>query len=405
MTDPIILRKNKIPLSLYIHLPWCKKKCPYCDFNSHEIKDVLPEKQYCEALFNDFLNILPKISERRISTIFFGGGTPNLFSPKSIKSLLNNIKKHIDVDLNAEVTLEANPGCLLDEENFLSDNLFAIKEAGVSRLSVGIQSFNDQQLKKLGRDYNGSQAFFFLKTASNIFSNINVDIMYGNPGQNIHDANEDLNLAFSFGVNHFSLYQLTIEPNTFFYKNTPTLPNEDKIWEMYNSNMKILEGYGYHRYEVSAFSLVKKECKHNLNYWQFGDYIGIGAGAHSKLTFPEGIERHYCKKNPNDYIDSLNFKKGKFTSPDKFRHRTVYKVNTTDLAFEFMLNGLRLVKGVNLNDFVLRTGCSEYEISRGIDIGVKKGLLKVEGRTIRPSIFGMDFLNDLQLLFMPGASQ
>ena len=392
---------DTIPLSLYIHIPWCKKKCPYCDFNSHEIKNDFPEEKYCDALLKDFFDILPLIEKRKIKTIFLGGGTPNLFTPYSINKIISNIKNHIGVVPDAEISLESNPGSLNNEHDKLFDNLSAIKDSGVTRLSVGIQSFDNSVLKDLGRLYSGSQAFFFLKTACEIFKNINVDLMYGNPSQSIKIATDDLTAAISFKPNHFSLYQLAIEPNTMFFKNKPLLPNEDQIWEMYTTNLETLKLNGYGRYEISAFSLPNKECKHNLNYWQFGDYIGIGAGAHSKLTKPNSIERHICKKNPNEYINLLTSCSSSINFTNKLKHRTVWEVGPEDLLFEFMLNGLRLVKGVNLRNFTLLTGCSRNDISERINTGVIKGFLEIDGDTVKPTSIGLNFLNELQLLFMP----
>ena len=392
---------DTIPLSLYIHIPWCKKKCPYCDFNSHEIKDDFPEEKYCDALLKDFFDILPLIEKRKIKTIFLGGGTPNLFTPYSINKIISNIKNHIDVVQDAEISLESNPGSLNNEQDKLFDNLSAIKDSGVTRLSVGIQSFDNSVLKDLGRLYSGSQAFFFLKTACEIFKNINVDLMYGNPSQSIKIATDDLTAAISFKPNHFSLYQLAIEPNTMFFKNKPLLPSEDQIWEMYTTNLETLKLNGYGRYEISAFSLPNKECKHNLNYWQFGDYIGIGAGAHSKLTKPNSIERHICKKNPNEYINLLTSCSSSINFTNKLKHRTVCEVGPEDLLFEFMLNGLRLVKGINLRNFTLLTGCSRNDISERINTGVIKGFLEIDGDTVKPTSNGLNFLNELQLLFMP----
>ncbi len=401
MTIPNVFATDTIPLSLYIHIPWCKKKCPYCDFNSHEIKFKIPEEKYCEALLKDFFDILPLIEKRKIKTIFLGGGTPNLFTPHSINKIISNIKNHIDVVQDAEISLESNPGSLNNEQSYLLDNLSAFKDSGVTRLSVGIQSFNDAVLKDLGRLYDGSQAFFFLKTACEIFKDINVDLMYGNPNQTIKTATDDLTVAISFKPNHFSLYQLAIEPNTLFFKNKPILPNDDQIWEMYTQNLETLKSNGYGRYEISAFSLPNKECKHNLNYWQFGDYVGIGAGAHSKLTKPNSIERHICKKNPNEYINLLTSHPGSINFPGKLKHRAIHGVSSKDLLFEFMLNGLRLVKGVNLHDFTLLTGCSRNDITERINSGIIKGFLETDGDILRPTLYGLDFLNELQLLFMP----
>jgi oxygen-independent coproporphyrinogen-3 oxidase len=324
-----------------------------------------------------------------------------LFSPKAIENLISNIRNNIEVDSFAEISLESNPGSLENEEYDLLENLSAIQDSGITRLSIGIQSFDDNQLKKLGRLYNGFQALRFLNTATDVFKNINVDIMYGNPNQSIKTANNDLTTAISFAPNHFSLYQLAIEPNTFFYKNTPSLPNEDQIWEMYTSNLKILEQHGYSRYEVSAFSLPNKKCMHNLNYWQFGDYIGIGAGAHSKITNVNSVERQFCKKNPKDYIKLLQSKKGNSASLELPTHRTSYNVHAEDLTFEFMLNGLRLVDGIDLENFSQLTGCSNRAFSEGVNVGIQKGLLELRGSILKPSASGFNFLNDLQLLFMP----
>lgn len=390
-----------IPLSLYIHMPWCKKKCPYCDFNSHEFKDVFPEEKYCEALLKDFFDILPSMKKRRIETIFFGGGTPNLFTPRSIEKIITNVKNYIDVRPDAEISLESNPDSLNYEQSHLLENLSAIRDSGVTRLSVGIQSFDDHILKDLGRLYTGLEALFFLRAACKIFKNTNVDLMYGTPNQNFKIANDDLITAISFKPNHLSLYQLAIEPNTLFFKNTPSLPNDDQIWEMYTSSLETLKLNGYGRYEISAFSFPEKECKHNLNYWKFGDYVGIGAGAHSKLTKTNSIERHICKKNPDEYINLLTNCSTYSNSTDGYKHRNVLDVGQKELSFEFMLNGLRLVKGVDLHDFTQLTGCSKNDLSGGINTGVNKGFLEVDGDIVKPTLHGLNFLNELQLLFMP----
>ncbi|OUW03825.1 MAG: hypothetical protein CBD16_02920 [Betaproteobacteria bacterium TMED156] len=386
----ILLDESKIPLSIYLHLPWCKKKCPFCDFNSHEIKNHFPEKEYCETLIGDFFRYLPLIKDRKVKTIFIGGGTPNLFSADSIKLLVSKIRNSIELDANAEITMEANPDINENEEYKVLQQLNLLKDAGVNRFSIGIQSFNNKQLKNLGRTYNGDQAHLFLSTADKVFSNINVDLMYGTPEQLKSNAIDDVNLTCSFEINHISMYQLAIEPNTLFYKNTPTLPEEDSIWNIYESNSEILKNKGFRKYEISAFSTSKKECKHNLNYWKFGDYLGFGAGAHSKLTFEKRVKRHNFNKNPYKYINSS----------DLSRIRTINKIEQKDLIFEFMLNGLRLVDGVNLLDFEIRTGLTRKLIFSPIETAMKRGLLDSEGLIVKPTAKGLNFLNDLQMLFL-----
>ena len=389
-----LLNVKEIPLSLYIHLPWCKKKCPFCDFNSHQIISELPEEKYCQALLNDFFDVLPVIRGRNIKTIFFGGGTPNIFSPKSIGNLLSEIKKNTDVDINAEVTLESNPSIFESDDSSIYENLSLFRQFGINRLSVGVQTFNDSYLKNLGRDYTGADATKFLTSASKIFDDVNVDLMYGIPNQNIENALKDISLITSFNVNHISLYQLNIEPNTYFYKYPPKLPSEDLIEKIYKSNVGILNKNEFFQYEISAYANNNKKCMHNLNYWKFGDYVGIGSGAHSKITTNNNlIERHECVKNPSTYLKSLTEK-----PRQKYRKRRV--VNEKDIIFEFMLNGLRLTDGISISDFLCRTGCKEEEISPQVDIALQKGLLEKVGNTLKPTIKGLNFLNDLQIIFL-----
>jgi len=375
-----------IPLTLYIHIPWCVKKCPYCDFNSHAQKDTLPEDAYVEALLNDLENDLPRVWGRRINAIFIGGGTPSLFSGKAIETLLAGIRARITVLPNIEITLEANPGTI-EQQRFVD-----YRVAGVNRLSLGIQSFNPTHLKALGRIHNDTEAKQAIKTIRSAgFDEFNLDLMYGLPQQTLEQALDDLHTAISFQPTHLSWYHLTLEPNTAFYANPPQLPVDDLMAEMMESGQSLLAQSGYDQYEVSAYSKNSHYCQHNLNYWEFGDYLGIGAGAHAKITdVNQGtVERLAKHRHPKDY---MNLEKGFIA-----QHRIL---TVDDLKLEFMLNALRLTHGFPSNLFQQRTGLPLAQLSPSLENAIEKKLLHFEHNNLKPTPLGHRFLNDLVEMFL-----
>lgn len=378
--------KLDVPISLYIHLPWCVKKCPYCDFNSHGLKDELPEKKYVAAVIQDLKHDLKWLQNRPLTSIFFGGGTPSLFSGEAIAMILNAVRDYCDCKDSLEVTLEANPGTF-DQQHF--EGYF---EAGVNRLSIGVQSFQDQKLKTLGRIHNSDQVFQTLEKLKRIgFSNFNIDLMYALPEQTIDDALFDLKTALQFSPTHLSWYQLTLEPNTYFYKHPPKLPNDELSWQIQTAGYQLLAEVGFEHYEVSAFSKPNMQSKHNLNYWLFGDYLGVGAGAHSKLTDLETreITRLIKFKHPADYLShNENY---------VMEHRQVMKY---ELPFEFMLNALRLNQELNLILFEERTGLSQELLLPMLTQAIQKNLLVMSENTISKTELGRNFLNDLVKLFL-----
>lgn len=378
---------HTIPLSLYIHLPWCVRKCPYCDFNSHQMKDNLPEELYVAALLSELNQYHSLIQERPIKSIFFGGGTPSLFSGKAIKTILEGVKAHLSLAPDTEITLEANPGTI-DQVRF-----HAFRAAGINRLSLGIQSLQNEKLKTLGRIHDTGNAIRAIELAKEAgFTNFNIDLMFGLPEQTIDDALHDIELALSFSPAHFSWYQLTIEPNTLFYHQPPPIPADESIWEMQLKGQARLAKAGFNQYEISAYALPGKECRHNYNYWEYGDYLGIGAGAHSKITNQNtgDIVRFSQVKNPRDYLDL-----------EKRKAVQMKQVTDKDRAFEFMLNALRLTKGVSSDLFTARTGLLMTAISHSLDLAKKRGLL-IEGTDhIQPTELGKRFLNNVIELFLP----
>ena len=374
------------PLSLYVHLPWCLKKCPYCDFNSHEMTSAdLPEQRYIDALMADLESALPLVWGRTIHSIFIGGGTPSLFSPQSIDRLLGDIRARLRLEPDCEITLEANPG------TFEKDRFRAFRGAGVTRLSVGVQSFNDGHLKALGRVHDSAQAIAAVEEAAQAFDTFNLDIMYALPGQTLDGLAEDMRMALSLDPPHISIYQLTIEPNTFFAKFPPMVPEDDTACAMLDLITDMTGGRGLHRYEVSAYARDGHKCLHNLNYWQFGDYLGIGAGAHSKLSFAHRIQRQVRFREPRLYMD--NALAGHCVAQD-------IEVGRADLPFEFMLNALRLKDGFGLNQFTERTGLPMTAIQKGLAEAERKGLVERDFSRVKPTVRGFDFLNDLQALFL-----
>ena len=374
---------NKESISLYVHLPWCIKKCPYCDFNSHELKNDLPEDEYIDCLLEDFNSHLYVIRNREISSVFFGGGTPSLFSAKSLDRLLTTLQSKIKFSLNCEITLEANPGTV---EQTRFKNYF---EIGINRISLGIQSFQAEKLKALGRIHNDVEAHRAIDAVKNAgFTNFNIDIMHGLPNQSLEDALYDLNQAIQHQPTHLSWYQLTIEPNTYFYKNTPLLPNEDILEEIEKNGFSLLEKNHYNRYEISAYALDGKQSQHNKNYWLFGDYLGIGAGAHSKLTMDEKVTRHWNHKSPYSYM-----KKGEAFISNKI------EIKENDIIFEFMLNALRLFQPVSFELFENRTGLNRDVLKIPFALAVQKGLLK-DKPFIETTDIGKKYLNDLCRIFI-----
>ena len=374
------------PLSLYVHLPWCIKKCPYCDFNSHEMAGAeLPEQRYIDALIADLEASLPLIWGRSVHSIFIGGGTPSLFSPGAIDRLLAELRARLRLDADCEITLEANPG------TFEKDRFKAFRHAGVTRLSVGVQSFNDAHLKALGRVHDSAQAIAAVQEAAANFETFNLDIMYALPGQTLEGLEKDMRQALALSPPHISIYHLTIEPNTYFAKFPPVIPEEDLAYAMLDRITEMTAQAGMQRYEVSAYAKPGHRCFHNLNYWQFGDYLGIGAGAHSKLSFAHRIVRQVRWREPRLYID--NALAGEAVTQET-------EVSRADLPFEYMLNALRLRDGFKLQDFAEKTGLPVSALQTGLDEAERKGLIERDLTSLRPTERGFDFLNDLQSLFL-----
>ncbi|MDM8568028.1 radical SAM family heme chaperone HemW [Thiotrichales bacterium HSG1] len=368
-----------IPLSLYIHIPWCIRKCPYCDFNSHQITKVIPETEYIQALLLDLKQNLPK--DRTINSIFIGGGTPSVLSVTAISELLSAIKTKFLVKENAEITMEVNPG--------VADKLAGFGTAGVNRLSLGIQSFNDKYLQTLGRIHDRTEAIQAIKTAQQIgFNNINLDLMFGLPNQTVTDALQDLQTTVSCQPTHISWYQLTIEPNTYFHHKVPkNLPDDDLLWQIQTAGQKYLATQGYVQYEVSAYAKSGYQCQHNVNYWKFGDYLGIGAGAHSKITNNTTITRFSKPNHPVAYLKS--------TSATETNILT-----DTDIILEFMMNALRLLEGFTETEFANNTGLNINHIKKPIQQALTKGWLQKRQQHIYTTETGMCFLNNVLELFM-----
>ena len=377
------------PLSLYVHLPWCLRKCPYCDFNSHEWRaggDALPEQRYLDALVADLDAALPLIWGRTVHTIFIGGGTPSLFSPEAIDRLIGNLRARLKLAPDCEITLEANPG------TFERDRFRAYRAAGVTRLSVGVQSFNDQHLQALGRVHDGQQAIAAVEEAASAFDTFNLDLMYALPGQTPAQLEADLEQAMALAPPHLSIYHLTIEPNTYFAKFPPVVPEDDIAYAMLDRITERTGELGMARYEISAYAREGHRCAHNLNYWQFGDYLGIGAGAHSKLSFAHRLVRQVRFREPQRYMNQALAGAAVAQSEE---------VAIADLPFEFMLNALRLKSGFTLAQFGERTGLAITAIQRGLEEAEKKGLLQRDLWHVWPTERGLDFLSDLQSIFLP----
>ena len=374
------------PLALYVHIPWCVRKCPYCDFNSHERSGALPEHEYVGKLLTDLEALLPSIWGRRLISIFIGGGTPSLFSPDAIDALLSGVRARIAVEPIAEITLEANPGTV-EAARFRG-----FRDAGVNRISLGVQSFDDTMLAALGRIHSAAEARRGVEAALASFDNVNLDLMYGLPEQTTGMALADIRQALAIGVPHLSAYQLTIEPNTAFYSRPPALPEHDVCADMQLAIEEALAGAGYQHYETSAFARPGHRCKHNLNYWEFGDYLGIGAGAHGKVSFPDRVTRHERIKQPRDYMsaETTMAREG--------------SVAAAELPFEFMLNALRLVDGFPLALFAERTGLPLATVQAQLAEAERKGLIQRDWQRLRPTERGRLFLNELLALFVGGGS-
>ena len=382
--------KTLPPLSLYVHIPWCVRKCPYCDFNSHEVRGrspgEAPEHGYVQALIADLELALPQIWGRRVYSIFFGGGTPSLFSARAIEELLAAFRARLNLAADAEITLEANPG------TFESAKFRDYRACGINRLSIGIQSFNPAKLQALGRIHDGEEARRAIGIAQAYFENINLDLMYALPQQTLDEAEQDIDAARGFGTTHLSAYHLTLEPNTLFHRHPPALPDSELAADMQDMIEERLAGAGYVNYETSAFAPPGRECRHNLNYWRFGDYLGIGAGAHSKLSFPDRILRQMRYKQPREYMQRTAA-----GAPVQEQHA----LSPKDLGFEFMMNALRLAEGFEVALFAERTGQALATVERPLREAVERGLITRDHVRIAPTQRGQRFLNDLLQLFLP----
>lgn len=376
------------PLSLYIHIPWCVRKCPYCDFNSHTSRTPPDEQTYVQALLTDLQNELPYIWGRSIETIFIGGGTPSIFHPNTINTLLSGIRALIKLSPEAEITLEANPG------TFERDRFQGFRDAGINRLSIGVQSFDNDKLHILGRIHSAQEAHTAIETAVTLFPRVNIDLMYALPNQTPAQAVHDVHTAAAFGISHISAYHLTMEPNTPFGHTPPTgLPKDEYADDIEDAVYNELKQYGFTRYETSAFALTPSDrARHNLNYWQFGDYIGIGAGAHGKISYHDHIERTVRRRHPKDYLAAIA------SDPASAAERKT--VDVADLPFEFMMNALRLHEGVPSAWFTERTGQNLTRIARAISTAQQSGLLDPNPTHFKATSLGQRFLNDLIQIFL-----
>lgn len=374
--------KTDIPLALYIHIPWCVKKCPYCDFNSHRAGSVLPEVLYVDQLIKDLKQSQVFAASRSVQSIFIGGGTPSLFSSSAIAMLLERVKSEITVSADAEITMEANPGTA-EQAKF-----DGFREAGVNRLSIGVQSFQDEKLRALGRIHGADEAKKAVQIARQAgFDNINIDLMHGLPHQVKRDALFDLQTSIDLQPEHLSWYQLTLEPNTVFAKHPPMLPQDETLWDIQEAGEKLLAEQGYRHYEISAYAKNNQQCRHNINYWQFGDYLAIGAGAHGKITQDKQVIRYWQHRNPRDYLNAENF-----TSGEKI-------IAPAELPLEFMMNALRLIDGVPATLFLARTGLDLSVINQSLSELKQKELLVDEVGVLKTTVQGQRFLNDCLSVF------
>ncbi|HKQ31393.1 MAG TPA: radical SAM family heme chaperone HemW [Burkholderiales bacterium] len=372
------------PLALYVHIPWCVRKCPYCDFNSHESRAALPQDRYVDALIADLESALPDVWGRRVQSVFFGGGTPSLFSVQTIDRLLSALRARLALN-DAEITLEANPGTV-ETEKFRG-----FRDAGINRLSIGIQSFNDRHLRALGRIHDAREALAAIEIAKATFDNINLDVMYALPEQTPDEARRDVETALAADVSHLSFYHLTLEPNTIFHKYPPPLPDDDSAAMIHDMVGSALVGAGYRHYETSAYARTGYECRHNVNYWRFGDYLGIGAGAHAKISFADRIVREQRVRAPADYLRRVS-------DTSHVAERRI--LAQAELPFEFMLNTLRLTEGFDVSLFAERTGLPISVIDTPLADAERRGLLVRDHLRIAPTEHGRRFLNDLQMLFL-----
>jgi putative oxygen-independent coproporphyrinogen III oxidase len=386
------------PLSLYVHIPWCVRKCPYCDFNSHELKgpagshsaarvtlESALEQRYVGALIADLESALPQIWGRTVYTVFFGGGTPSLLSPHALDALLSAIRARLTLAPDAEITLEANPG------TFEAGKFAEFRKMGVNRLSIGIQSFNTEHLRALGRIHDAAQARTAIEIAQSSFDNYNLDLMYSLPGQTVQQALADIETALSFSPAHISAYHLTIEPNTLFHRHPPVLPDEDVSADMQQAIEAQLANAGYQHYETSAFARAGQQARHNLNYWTFGDYLGIGAGAHSKLSFADRIVRQMRYKQPRQYMDQTEAGAAVQQEQD---------IRVSELPFEFMMNAMRLTGGFDLSLFAARTSLPLHMLAEELREAESRGLIERNHARVQPTLKGQRFLNDLLQIFL-----
>ncbi|WP_339100924.1 radical SAM family heme chaperone HemW [Pseudomonas atacamensis] len=373
------------PLALYIHIPWCVRKCPYCDFNSHTASPVLPEQEYVDALLADLDQDLHAVYGRELTSIFFGGGTPSLFSAEALGRLLKGVEQRVRFAADIEITLEANPGTF-EQEKFV-----AYRKLGINRLSIGIQSFQQEKLEALGRIHNGDEAVRAAGMARQAgFDNFNLDLMHGLPDQSLDDALSDLRQAIALKPTHISWYQLTLEPNTVFWNQPPVLPEDDTLWDIQEAGQALLAEHGYAQYEVSAYAQAGRPARHNLNYWSFGDFIGIGAGAHGKLSHPDGrIVRTWKTRLPKDYLNPAK----SFQAGEK-------SLSNDEMPFEFLMNALRLTAGVESRLYPERTGLSLETLAEGRREAEQSGLLQVEPSRLAATERGQLFLNDLLQQFL-----
>ena len=375
------------PLSLYIHVPWCIRKCPYCDFNSHEAAGEIPEERYLAALQADIEQALPDVWGRQVHTVFIGGGTPSLLSASAVDRLLGMLRAHFNLWPDAEITLEANPGAA-EAGRFKS-----YAQSGINRISLGIQTFDDKQLQNLGRVHSGAQARGAIEMAMSAVNRVNLDLMFALPGQTLDECMSDAREALAYGTEHLSIYQLTLEPNTIFAKFPPDLPDDDLAVSMEEGIESLMLDAGFERYEVSAFARVGARARHNVNYWQFGDYLGLGPGAHGKVSFPDRIQREVRLRSPESWMQSSIMRTGAHISEKKI-------VPLTDLPFEFMLNALRLREGVPLDLFYERTGLDYGYISERLKQARQKKLLTADPSRLQATESGWRFLNELQSIFL-----
>lgn len=381
------MRQEKIPISLYIHIPWCIKKCPYCDFNSHVARSEIPEHAYLQSLILDFKQQISYLENRQIETIFIGGGTPSLMSANFYAQLFVPIRPFLAPD--AEITLEANPGTIdVYADNKQTNKLAQYREIGINRLSFGIQSLQNEKLQYLGRMHGKDEALMAIDLAhASGFDNFNCDLMFGLPHQSEADALADLQQIINKNPTHISWYQLTIEPNTHFYRRPPLLPSSDTIFDMQQQGIQLLAKHGYHQYEISAYARNHKFCQHNLNYWQFGDYLGIGAGAHGKVTRNSDIVRTVTAKHPRLYLES------------KIKHQTK-PIAKNELTFEFMLNALRLNQVVDFELFEQRTQLSREELNSTLNLLADKKLIQRTNHNFNLTAQGRLFINDVLEYFL-----